>query len=250
MKTYALNNPILGDADSFFNEHSVLKSNYSSGEHTRSIDGTGVNVSVGDYAAGRIADYICKKFDYELPVSILDAGAGLGHLQSALTAKGFYACSMEGSKSVAAGAVCDKDRFSIVDLCQPIADKRLYKAFDLSTSFELIEHIHPEEEDNFWSNMIYLSYYHLCSIHGDGSVRHVNGETLIGPDPTAAIHCNMKTEEQWKDYFDGRNIKHEILGHYPKADPAQEEFRREVKLIQWNDWQSCSFWLLDFTEAQ
>jgi 2-polyprenyl-3-methyl-5-hydroxy-6-metoxy-1,4-benzoquinol methylase len=250
MRKYILNNPIIGDAKNFFNEYSVLKSNYSNGKHTKSIDGTGVDVSVGDYAAERIADYICKKFDYKVPATILDAGAGLGHLQSALTERGFSAYSIEGSRLVASQAVCDKNRYSVVDLCQLLTDTRMYKAFDLSTSFELIEHIHPEEEENFWTNLIYLSYFHLCSIHGDGSVRFVNGEVLIGPDPSARIHCNLKTEQQWKDYFDGRNIKYEILGHYPKSSPDQEEFRRETQLKQWNDWQSCSFWLLDFIEAK
>ena len=247
MKVYSIDNKTIGNAKEFFSQHAEGGARYSSGANTKSIDGTGINESAGAEASEKIVRYIDKKFNKKM--CVLDAGAGKGNIQKYLSVAGHEAYSMEGSALLVNHIVCDKSKYAIVDLCQPIQDARLHKAFHLSTSFELIEHIHPEEEEAFWTNLIYMSYFHLCSIHGDGSVRDVAGEILIGPDPEANIHCNLKTQEMWKEYFASRGIKYEILGFYPKRSLDKEEFRREVQLKQWNEWESCSFWLLDFRGA-
>ena len=155
---------IIGDAESFFEENCMLKKNYTSGKHNESVDGTGVKSSISDTIGCNIARYIKDKFVCNDQLKVIDVGTGVGHLVEQMNKAGIDGYGIEGSSSAAGQSACNRNRLAVCDLSIPLNDERLKKAFHLSTSFELFEHIHRIHEDTFLRNLAYLSDYHLCSI--------------------------------------------------------------------------------------
>lgn len=239
-----------GDIDSFFLEHSIHVHNYSSGQHNLSVDGTGVDPSVTQETAEGIAKYILEKFNCEQELTVLDIGTGLGHMVNGFNNNGIDGFGIEGSLQAASKSVCPKGRITLLDMSVNIEDERLNKCCHLTTSFELLEHIHRNHEDQFLRNLAYLSDFHLCSI---------NMDEWPG---TAANHCNIKHLCCWLELFRKHGIGYEILGEATKGGVVakykddvgvpsyskkthNEEFREATGC----DWHFSTFILLDFSES-
>lgn len=239
--------------ESFFSQNSVAAGNYSAPAHTKSIDGTGKDVSVGKNVGDQLVKYIIKKFN---PSTVLDIGTGKGHMVNSLRDHDICGFGIEGSSSLVPMCVCDKNNYAILDITKSINDERLHKAFDLTTSFEMFEHIHRSHEDQLLKNLAFLSDWHFCSIHMDGW-------------PGVAVeHCNIKHECCWMELFRKHNIKCEVLGHARYAKIAKRavgepgsrgvtwgpnhycEVRDNVKFGQWNEWEWSMFCVLDLREFQ
>ena len=92
------------------------------------------------------------------------------------------------------------------------------KAFHITTSFEVIEHIPRSLQPAFWQNVIYLSDYHLCSIHTAGG--------------QSKIHQTLMGQKTWTDYFEKNNIEYFNVGN---------EIKRDCNL---RHWQSSIFFIL------
>lgn len=251
------------DVAGFFNENCVAKKLYTDGSRNLSVDGSGKDVSVGGTVGQRIGEYILKKFKSDGPLRVIDLGTGKGYLPEEMSKLGIEAYGLEGDGELAKQAVYDKNKVICCDLSVPIVDDRLHKAFHLTTSFELIEHIHRRHEDTFLRNLAFLSNYHLCSIHIDA---------WPGLQDT---HCNIKHPCCWMEIFRKKNIECEVIGACPNASTAHnalevynkrgdilvpipytdaynkmshsEEFRENVRFGQWDEWKLSMFCILDFT---
>lgn len=195
----------IGDIDSFFSENSFLQKYYNSGKDNLSVDGTGVDPSVDEKIADSISKYIKKKFKCEKELTVLDIGTGLGHMVNGLNNNGIKGFGVEGSIRPASRSVCPKDKIVLLDMSANLEDERLNKCSNLTTSFELIEHIHRDHEDQFFKNLAYLSDFHLCSINMD----EWPGET--------SNHCNIKHLCCWLEYFRKHGIACEMLGAATKG---------------------------------
>lgn len=202
---------------------------FTEGKRNESVDGTGILPSVNTTNSTLIKDYIKK---YIFPnttevIKILDVGAGVGHFQKgAEDDPAVLVFSFEGCGDLINHAICDKSRYVIADLSVPFTDERLYKAFDISTSFEVLEHVHRSHQDTFWKNLKFLSKQHLCGIHV------ANGED--------AQHCTIQNLDKWLNYLEDKG-KVTVLGKYPiSREPSAEEFRHKTNTLMWD----CSIILL------
>lgn len=225
------------------------------GEHGLSVDGTGKDPSVGEGVGNAIANYIKAKFQCEEQLRVLDVGTGKGYMVNGLINAGIDGYGIEGSSSVANSALCPKDRIACIDLSKPLGNKLCEKPFHLTTSFEVMEHIHRRHEDTFIVNLSKLADYHLCSIH------------MAGWPGVTTEHCNIKHECCWLEVFRKYNIKCDVIGraskdhadghydHLPGSAPStrvggNEEVRDFVKFNQWGEWECSMFCLLNFKEFQ
>lgn len=215
--------PKTNDVGSFFEEFGGTLFN-TNGSHDLSVDGTGRLPSVDAAAGVGIRDYIKTLFSVgdSGRLNVLDLGAGVGHLQKVLDEDRFFnAYSFEGSLELLDKVVCSKKRVSICHLSHAIQDERLCKAFHLTTSFEFLEHCHRSHQDVVWTNIRYLSDFHLCSIHV------ANREHKE--------HCTIMKPSEWEEFFERKNIWYQRLGDYPiNSDRARETFREATGLYGWD----------------
>jgi hypothetical protein len=177
------------DADKIKNYFSGFSDKIVSGGST---DGTGIVSSVDKIEGKLIADYIYRKFNvdkYDFKPVLLDVGAGQGYLTQAINEK-MIGFGVEGSKNLLGHFV--SDNVYICDLTKKI-DPILSKAFNITTSFEVIEHVAPDEQAEFWKNLRYLSDYHVCSIHNC--------------PPVTDGHRAIWTNEQWLSFFEKNQIE-------------------------------------------
>jgi hypothetical protein len=214
--------------DSFFNEFSIQNNKlYSDGNKNLSIDGTGILPSVDESAAIAILNYIKK--NYTETTNILDIGSGVGWLSN--KADNLYSyynmkCySFEGCKDLVPHIKCSPNKYAIVDLSKKFTDERLNKKFDLTTSFEVLEHIHRDHQDIFWENLRFFSKGHLCSIHVANQEDHE--------------HCCIRPLNEWIEYLKQiGNVT--VLGKHPNnLDDNDNDFRKETGLNNWD----CSIML-------
>jgi hypothetical protein len=122
----------------------------------------------------------------------------------------------EGSKNLIEKMICDTSRVCITDFTKEISDEDLKNAFDISTSFEVIEHIPRNLQNNFWKNVSFVSKYHLCSIH------------IMNEEHDK--HKTITSKNRWLEYFTKTGIIIEDL---------QNEFPIR------NIWNCSVFFLLD-----
>lgn len=241
-------NDIIGDIEKFFKENSYAIKMFHNGNHNLSIDGSGCTTSVNARNAARIADYLTKKFRYKDVIKVLDIGTGVGHLINAMSTYGINGFGVEGSKYPVEASVCPKDRIAVMDLTKKITDKVLFKCANLTTSFEVFEHVHRIHEDIFLRNLAYLADYHLCSI---------NMDEWPG---TSNTHCNIKHMCCWLELFRKHNIKctitypattHHTDRNYtecvgiPTSFNKNYDYNEDIGL----DWTNSMFCLLDMRDC-
>ena len=191
------------------------------GSKNESIDGTGYDPTVTYDIAKNILKYIKSLFVVEnkTKLRVLDVGAGIGYLQRLADLDPFFDMySFEGCDNLLELLVCNKNKFAICDIAKLITNKELEKAFHLTTSFEVIEHITRDSMNTFFDNMIYMSDYHLCSIH---CANEENNE-----------HKTIQQPQEWENYFISKNISFIKLGDYP-VNKNDDIFREETGLHNW-----------------
>jgi hypothetical protein len=214
--------------NTFFTEFSIGNNKlYSSGKKNESIDGTGVLPSVDVKNSVSLINYIKKNYPHVN--NILDVGAGQGYLNKAAddlkSSLGINCYSIEGCSDLIPHVKCDRNKYAIVDFSTKFEDERLKKKFDLTTSFEVLEHVHRKHQDIFWENLSYVSNEHLCSIHVANQQDHQ--------------HCCIAPLGKWLEYLCPKG-KITILGKHPKtSDDENCNFRRETGLYNWD----CSIML-------
>jgi len=125
----------------------------------------------------------------------LDVGASRGRLSRILLENGINSYALDGSTyglrthqvevPSERYAVCDMVAFDFKKLdCE--------KYFDISTAFEITEHIHEKDIKRFYDNVSYVSKAHLCSVHVGGV------DSTMGHDTN---HHNVKPLSWWIKFF-------------------------------------------------
>lgn len=204
-----------GDIRKFFEANNVSVNDKLSFGKNESVDGTGENPSVLKGEADRISKYILKKFEYDGPLKIIDIGTGKGYLVKALLENSIDAYGIEGFLPLAKKTVVEQKRICSIDMAKVRFDfESSYKCANLTTSFEVLEHIHRSYEDEFLRNLAWLADYHLCSVH------------MFKWPGVNKDHCNIKHECCWFELFRKNNIQYEVIGHRTgKKNPIAKEFR-------------------------
>ena len=124
---------------------------------------------------------------------LIDIGASRGYLVKTMNDNGIESYGLDGwTYGIDNGqldipmekyVVCDMVAFdfSVLDF---------EKYFDLSTAFEITEHIHEKDIKLFYDNVAYMSKEHICSVHvaGMDSTMDIDYETN---------HHNVKPLEWW-----------------------------------------------------
>jgi len=215
--------PKTTDLHSFFFEYGG-KLYGTDGSQNLSVDASGILPSVNESASVGIRKYIKTLFTVKhlKKLKVIDLGAGVGFLQKALDEDDFFeAYSFEGAEELLKNIVCNNKKVAVCDLSIPITDTRLHKAFNLSTSFEFLEHIHRDHQKPVWDNIEYISDFHLCSIHVANKEHR--------------LHCTIMKPEEWENFFVKRNIWYQKLGEYPiNPDVSKEIFRESTGLYGWD----------------
>lgn len=152
------------------------------------IDGTGINPSVTEEIAEKLLNYILSK---EGKKSIIDLGTGVGNLVKVGKSKDIDILGVEGSSIPKVVQVIECNFF---DLDIP---KR-----DISTSFEVIEHIEECNQDRFWNLVKKISNVHYCSIH-------------VGRPYPGDGHVFIRDRFWWENYFTYKGISFKYLDDFP-----------------------------------
>jgi hypothetical protein len=107
----------------------------------------------------------------ELKGDHCDIGASIGMLSSILAERDIISYGIDGSDY---GIRKNKikiplDRYAVCDMTKiDISILDTYKMFDITTAFEITEHIPEEHIGQFYKNCQYMSNRHLCSVHWGG----------------------------------------------------------------------------------
>jgi len=193
----------MGNLKEFFDEYSINSNTtyLSSGANNISVDGSGVLPSIDSNNAHLIKPLIERYINKDV-ITHLDLGAGCCWLSKTLDGyDNFNSYALEGSKYLIPHVVHDKSKIVIADLSKEFTDERLHNTFDITTSFELIEHVHRKHQLQFWKNLAYMSKYHLCSIH----VKNEEHD----------LHCTINKPEVWERIFNELDIKFEVIEDFP-----------------------------------
>jgi hypothetical protein len=199
--------------DSFFRRFS-LASYTDSPKEIKSLSGdsSGIVPSVNDKNAPFITKYI-QNLGYDC---VLDIGAGLGYLQRAADEIELDCYSFDVSYDLVPHIVCDRSKYCIFDIAQGV-DSRLSNSADITTSFEVIEHIHPAEMDSYWNSLERIAQVHLCSIHVDG--------------PKSDLHKTIWSPAKWFDYFNKRGYRYQLLHCFPPDEDLS--LQKKWNLCAW-----------------
>lgn len=209
-------------AKRFFEENSfasTAKGLNTNGKRNRSVDGSGWHPSVTPEVAKKIVAYAKTFFDG--PFLHLDIGTGLGYLPIEFRKSGIESYAVEGAADLLTpktdydpvtgihepmgphpGTQLDRNYLLLADFSKKlVGNEKLKKLFDLSTSFEVIEHVHRKDQRQFWENLCETSKNHLCAIH----VKNEEHE----------LHCTIASPEVWEKNFDALGIRWKRLEDFP-----------------------------------
>lgn len=182
----------------------------TSGKNNESVDGSGWNPSVNDDNVEKIFSFIKEETPHiDWPqAKVFDIGTGLGYLPKYLNSQGITCIGAEGSSELVDKSVSSENTvvwdlavpFESINL--PFDQENLKNLFDVSFSFEVIEHVSPFDQYVFWQNIFAISKYHICSIHVENGVNE--------------YHKCMLSEQQWIEFFQKNNIK--VIKNIPRKD--------------------------------
>lgn len=211
----------------FFNTYNANNTYFNTdGSNNISVDGSGIDCSVTLEIGKSIELFMNSIFSSvdKRKLKVLDIGSGLGYFQKALNGGISYdVYSFEGSAELLDSIVCDKNKIAICDFSRRICDERLKKAFNITTSFEVIEHIHKNHQEEFWNNIIKISDFHLCSIH------------MNPHNDSVDEHCFVKSSRFWETFFVKNKIRYTNIGRYPRNKGTElEPFRTITGIDSWN----------------
>jgi 2-polyprenyl-3-methyl-5-hydroxy-6-metoxy-1,4-benzoquinol methylase len=128
----------------------------------------------------------------------IDIGGSRGYLSRRLIDQGLNSFCLDGWTYGINNNMLDIDmsKYVVCDMVSgPFNDLNFEKFFDVSTAFEITEHIHEKDIKLFYDNVSYMSKEHICSIHTGGV------DSTMG---YITNHHNVKSKEWWinllKDY--------------------------------------------------
>ncbi len=177
-------------------------------------DGSGSSASVREDNAERLLRYIINKTNTN---KFVDFGTGLGYLPKiAHDLKIANVIGVEGNKELFDKIDCPPEVKILADVSS--ASFSLTTKFELSTSFELIEHIPRKLQKQLWQNLSSSTNKHLCSIHTKNDEHD--------------LHPVVISRDMWEKFFKVNGIRFEYLYDFP------------LKSFDCSD-----FWFLDFTNV-
>lgn len=118
-----------------------------------------------------------------------DIGGSIGTLALLLAQNGKDAYVIDGCekgwKDGRTGVA--RDHYAVFDMSRPIQDLLPKHCFDMTTSFEVTEHVPRENLDGFIANLAWLAPIHICSLHVQGKEED--------------NHYNVRPLEWWVEKF-------------------------------------------------
>ncbi len=139
-----------------------------------------------------VVDYLKENYKNK---NHIDIGASRGYLSKRLLEENINSYGIDGSDYGIKNNFLDipMDRYAVCDMTKyDFRNTNLEKYFDISTAFEITEHIHEEDIEIFYNNVSFISKEHLCSIH------------VSGPDSKSGVrtsHHNIKNKNWWINFF-------------------------------------------------
>jgi hypothetical protein len=119
------------------------------------------------------------------------------------------------------GSGCEGDssliKKSVADLIlHNLTIHPLLMSADISTTFEVAEHIQEIDQIQFWNNIKEIAPYHFCSIH-------ING-------PETEHHKCIRSKEWWINFFGLLGAKSVEVFQEPASYPSNFPFHIETKI--------------------
>jgi len=124
-----------------------------------------------------------------------DVGASIARLSKKLIDYGIDSYAIDGHDYGIRhdNILIPKNKYAVCDMgMTDISDLDFEKEFELTTAFEITEHIPEEMLDLFYKNCAYMSKKHLCSVHWGGDDNSKNAYHN---------HYNVKPTSWWIDYL-------------------------------------------------
>lgn len=143
--------------------------------------------------ANYVVDFIQNKLN--IVGRHCDIGASIAMLSSKLISLDYESYAIEGHDlGIRANAVLiPKEKYAVFDMGSMSLDcLDLYKYFDITTAFEVTEHVPEDKIKMFYDNCAYISKTHLCSVHWGGEDNSMNPN---------CNHYNVKPIEWWVEFL-------------------------------------------------
>jgi 2-polyprenyl-3-methyl-5-hydroxy-6-metoxy-1,4-benzoquinol methylase len=133
-----------------------------------------------------------------------DIGGSVGFLTSRMLDCGFDAYCIDGHDYAIKNDILliPRDRYAIFDLREDIKPY-IHGPFDVTTSFEMLEHIPKDDIESVIQNIKHISKTFIASIHHGGK-EHCN-------------HYNIRPLQWWIDTFN-------VIGNVTTVDLPLEQF--------------------------
>jgi len=133
-----------------------------------------------------IKEWLVKNYSFH---HFCDIGGSIGTLALMMAQLGKDAYVVDGCekgwKDGKTGVA--RDHYAVFDMSRPIQDLLPRHCFDMTTSFEVTEHVPRENLDGFIKNLAWLAPIHVCSLHVDGA--------------ECDNHYNVRPLEWWVEKF-------------------------------------------------
>jgi hypothetical protein len=154
-----------------------------------------------------------------------DVGGARGLLSSVLNQYGIDSHVIEGTNyGILNGAIsAPMNKYAVYDFASySLDDLNLHKYFDLTTAFEITEHIKRENLPAFYNNMALISKYHFCSVHWGGVEN--------SQDPSTS-HYNVKDTNWWCDFLSSYG---DILNVAPASDYLEQFDESDLIMVKFH----------------
>lgn len=170
-------------------------------------------------SANIMVDYIVRNYSGK---NHIDIGGSRGYLSKRLLDENINSFCLDGwtygidnnllDIDMSRYVVCDMTSFSFKDL-------DLEKFFDVSTAFEITEHIHEKDIKLFYDNVSFISKEHICSIHTGGV------DSTMG---YVTNHHNVKSKEWWVNFLSNYGEVVEMPELKPSSGWDESEFLKII----------------------
>lgn len=157
-------------------------------------DGSGIPAYVDEENCAKILFWLIERTGAS---SIIDLGTGLGWIVRAAEERGLYCVGVEGNEDFAKKKECGSDLL-VADVTSPDFNPG---RFDLATSFECIEHIPMELQQDFFAGAARVSDRMICSI------------SIVGPPNE--FHVTIEDEAWWKAWLSERGVTVQQIHDFP-----------------------------------
>lgn len=143
--------------------------------------------------ANIVKDYIINNL--KITGKHCDIGASIAKLSNKLLEVGIDSYAIDGHDYGIRynNILIPLEKYAVCNMSTTdISDLDLEKSFELTTAFEITEHIPEDEIDLFYKNCSYMSKMHLCSVHWGGDSNSTNPHHN---------HYNVKPTSWWINFL-------------------------------------------------